>query len=170
MKYKYFLVFVLLFFITGCGEMGDGKRIKMEYEEYNKTGYVEVNIDEDNIFQYNTNEEINHILSSGTGVIFIGSEDDNLSRCVMNLLVKVSNHTDIQVIHYNKDINSVSKYIDEEVKRPVVLFVIDGKLDSYHIGTVDNKEVLSSDEEVLLYNLYLDGVHKVLDDVCDERC
>ena len=127
-------------------------------------------MDEDNVFRYDSNEEIGEVIESGTGVIFIGDSKDNLSRVVVNMLLRVVSNTDLNIIHYSSDISSVSNYIDEEVTVPIVLFVVDGEVDSYHIGTIDNKEELTEDEEVSLYNIYLDGVHRVLNDVCDERC
>lgn len=170
MKFKYLLIVITMLLVTGCGNESDSIKFKNEYEKYNKDGYIDVFIDEDNIFQYASNEKIKEIMENGTGVIFIGGSQNNLSRSAINVMIKVIENTDINVIHYSNDVSSVSEYIDEDVDIPVVLFVIEGKIDSYHMGTINDKEELSNDEEIELYNIYLDGVHKVLNDVCDERC
>ena len=53
---------------------------------------------------------------------------------------------------------------------PLVLFVLEGKIEAYHVGTIEDKVELSEDETIDLYNSYLDCIHKVLQDACDESC
>ena len=57
---------------------------------------------------------------------------------------------------------------------PLVVFVKDGEIVSYHADTVasqtDPYVKLTNEQHDELYDIYLDGIHKVLNDVCDERC
>ena len=155
--------------LSGCNK--DVNKFYKEYIKYNKKdNYVNVDIDVDNVFKYYTNDEIKDVIENGSGVIFIGNSEDNLSRVVVNVLNKVVSNTDIDVVYCNSDKDIVSKYIDEDISIPVVLFIFEGEVSSYHIGTINDSYELSNDEEIELYNIYLEGVHRVLNDVCDERC
>ena len=58
----------------------------------------------------------------------------------------------------------------EKLKVPIVINVLEGDITSYYVGTIDDKEVLTEDEELELYNIYSNGIHEVLQDACDERC
>lgn len=57
---------------------------------------------------------------------------------------------------------------------PLVLFVKDGEVVAYHNDTVESQNdpfiLLDDNQYNELYNIYLDGIHKVLDDICDEEC
>ena len=57
---------------------------------------------------------------------------------------------------------------------PLVVFVKDGEIVDYHANTVDSQVdpyvKLNDEEHESLYNIYLNGIHKVLDDVCDSKC
>lgn len=57
---------------------------------------------------------------------------------------------------------------------PLVVFIKDGEIVDYHANTVDSQVdpyvKLNDEEHESLYNIYLNGIHKVLDDVCDSKC
>lgn len=57
---------------------------------------------------------------------------------------------------------------------PLVVFIKDGEIVDYHANTVDSQVdpyvKLNDEEYETLYNIYLSGIHKVLDDVCDSKC
>lgn len=66
---------------------------------------------------------------------------------------------------------------DESIKRiyaPTVLFIQDGKVIGKHVGTLDSQKdpyILLNDEQVLeLENIYEDYIHKMLNDLCDDKC
>ena len=168
MRYVKYLLIVFVIVLSGCSK--DNEFYK-EYTKYNnRDNYVDVDIDGDSVFEYYTNDEINDIIKNDSGVIFIGNGEDNLSRVVVNVLDKVVSNTDIDVVYCNNNKDIVSEYINEDISIPVVLFVFEGEVSSYHIGTINDSYELSNDEEIELYNIYLEGVHQVLNDVCDERC
>ncbi|MCI6266527.1 MAG: hypothetical protein MR598_06775 [Erysipelotrichaceae bacterium] len=172
MKKGKFIVVMLCFLCLACGkkEEEDSIKFKEEYEKYNDQ-YIELEISDVNLIQYSNLEEINKIIKDGTGVIYIGSPTDDVSRRAVDVLLGVTHNTDLEKIYYISSMDGIQG-IDsiEEKKIPLVLFVLDGEIVSYHIGTIEDKTDLSDDELVQLYNIYSEGVHKVLQDACDERC
>ena len=172
MKYKKILLIVLLTItLAGCGkEKTDAIKFKEEYEQYNNK-YQKLEIDEDNIIKYADKEKINSILKKGTGVIFIGSPKDEKSRYAIDLLLNASFSTDLNVIYYNNSLKGIDKLEKiEGAKIPMVVNVLKGKITSYHIGTIDDDKEKNEIEEIALYNTYVDGIHEVLNDSCDESC
>ncbi len=171
MNKKLFFVILILICI-GCtnNKVSDSVKFKREYEKYNNE-YLKLDIDEDNIIKYSDVQEINKIISSGTGVIFIGNAKDDISRRVIDILFKVSDSTGLDKIYYIDSLDNIKGMDDiSDKKIPIVLFVLDGKIVKYYVGTINDKVDLTSDEEMELYNKYLDGIHEVLQDNCDERC
>lgn len=64
--------------------------------------------------------------------------------------------------------------LEKRIYVPLVIFVKDGEVVSYHANTVDSQTdpyIALNDEEYLeLYNIYLSGINKVLEDTCDSKC
>lgn len=168
--YKKLLIVIFCLLCIGCGKKESVNQFKKEYEKYNDK-YFQLNLNEDDEVVYGTTSKINKIIKSGTGVIFFGSPKDNLSRVVVDILLDVVNNTDLDHIYYLDNLDGITGIDNIESKKiPLVLFVLDGKIVSYHVGTVHDKVELTDDEVVELYNLYSDGVHQVLQDACDESC
>ena len=163
------LIIFCLILCVGCNntKKTDAIKFKEEYEKYNDSK-IKLEIDENNIITYATTEEINKIIKEKTGVIFIGSPKDNLSRTAIKTLLEASDSTDLTTIYYIDKIDSIEGI--EEKKTPLVLNVLEGEVISYHTGTINDSTNLSEDDELELYNIYLDGIHEVLQDSCDERC
>ena len=71
---KKLLFIILVLICVGCtnNKVSDSVKFKREYEKYNNE-YLKLDIDEDNIIKYSDVQEINKIISSGTGVIFVGN-------------------------------------------------------------------------------------------------
>lgn len=66
---------------------------------------------------------------------------------------------------------------DDSIKRlyfPTVVFVYEGKIVDIHIGTLESQTdpyiTLTNEQEEELKNIYIEGMHKVLNDICDETC
>lgn len=66
---------------------------------------------------------------------------------------------------------------DTSIKRlyfPTVVFVKDGEILGLHVGTVSSQTdpyiKLNEEQTSELKNIYVDYMHKVLDDLCDESC
>ena len=169
MKYKKILLLIIIALLIGCtNSKSDAIKFKKEYESYNKSN-IKLKISENNIIKYKTTEEINKIIKEKTGVIFIGSPKDNLSRTSIKILLDASESTDLKNIYYIDSLKNIKLDIDN-LKMPIVLNILEGKITSYHIGTINDKYKLSESEELELYNIYTDGIHEVLQDTCDEEC
>ena len=166
---NYLIVIFVCFICIGCGNKRDVDRFKAEYEKYNDQ-YVALDLDDTSIVRYSDVDEVNKIIDSGSGVLFFGSPSDNLSRKVIEILLEVADSTDLENIYYLNSLDGVVGIDDVDKKIPLVLFVLDGKIVSYKSGTIDDKVELSDDEVIELYNFYSEGVHKVLQDACDEEC
>ena len=169
MNKKLLLITIIFVLLIGCTkkEQSDAIKFKEEYEKYNNTK-IKLNISEDNIIKYATKKEIKEIIKNKSGVIFIGEPQDNLSRVAIKCLLNASESTDLQQIYYTKDTTNIEEI--ENTKTPIVIYVLEGKIVSTHNGTIKDKTKLSEDEEIELYNIYMDGIHKVLQDACDEEC
>ncbi len=167
---KFFLILVLSFICVGCSDKRSVSRFQEEYEKYNDE-YLELHLENADYMKYSSISSINDMINSGTGVIFIGSPLDNYSRVAIDILLKVASNTDLEEIYYIDSLDGVRGLDDiKDIHIPVVLFVLDGDIVHYHVGTINNKESLTEDEEIELYNLYSEGVHQVLQDACDESC
>ena len=170
MKFKRIVLLILIFLLFGCttNKENDAIKFKKEYENYNKSK-IKLEISKNNIIEYKTTEEINNILKNKTGVIFIGNPKDNLSRASIKILLDASESTDLQTIYYIDSMENINLDLND-TKIPLVLNVLDVKILSYHIGTINDKEKLSEEEELELYNIYTNGIHEVLQDTCNEEC
>ena len=121
-----------------------------------------------NTYPNGFSDEIINEFKEKTGVIFIGSPKNDLSRVAIKTLLEASDSTDLTTIYYVDKIDNIEGIDDKKI--PMVINVLDGEIVSYHMGTINDSNKLSEDEELELYNIYLDGIHEVLQDSCDERC
>ena len=85
---------------------------------------------------------------------------------------------------YKKIIEALGKYADvydglndDSIKRiyvPIVIFVKDGEIVAVHKDTVKSQTdpyvPLNDEQKKELLDIYKDGMHKVLDDLCDTSC
>lgn len=160
----------LLIGLTGCSKTtikSDAKKFKTEYENYNNSK-VELEIDEDNIIKYASSNEIKKIIKEGTGVVFIGSPKDDKSRIAIKTLLDAADSTDLKTIYYIDSLEDIKDEINvKDTQIPIVLNILKGSITSY---VINDKDKLTEDDELELYNKYLDGIHEVLEDTCDEEC
>lgn len=163
---KKICLIIIIILLTACNNKTDAIRFKQEYESYNKDK-IELTISDKNIVKYSTKEEINKIIKEGTGVIFIGTPKENTSRTSINLLLEAADSTDLKEIYYIDNLKEINIDKIENSKMPLVLFILEGQTISY---SINEKEELNEDEEINLYNKYLDSIHEVLQDTCDEEC
>lgn len=84
----------------------DEIKFKKEYEDLNgkkdRNGkkYVEVKVPEDNGVVYTNVQEIESILNDGTGIIFLGTDELNYCRSIIEPLFSSKDSTDIDKIYY----------------------------------------------------------------------
>ena len=92
----------------------DALKFKYEYENLNKKGYKEIKIPDDNQIKYSTYEEIIDILTSGTGVIYLGFPECPWCRNAVPVLLDSVSETGIETVYY---FNALSirdkKHLDE---------------------------------------------------------
>ena len=99
--------------------------------------------------------------------MIIGTPKENTSRISINLLLEAADSTDLKEIYYIDNLKEINIDKIENSKMPLVLFILEGQTISY---SINEKEELNEDEEINLYNKYLDSIHEVLQDTCDEEC
>ena len=167
---KKILVICFCFILIGCsfGKVS-GNEFQKEFEKYNDS-YLKLDLKNVNAFKFSSFDEVNQIFSNGSGVILFGKSNDDLTRKVVQVLINVVDNTGIDTIYYLDSFDDIILNEDIPLDMPVVMFVVDGKVLSYHVGTINDKVDLTEDEEISLYNIYLNGVHDVLQDACDEDC
>lgn len=168
--YKKFLIIFICILLVGCDDKKNVDVFKDEYEKYNDK-YVEVKLNNTDIVEYANLDDVNEILENGTGVVLVSNPQDDISRVAVSVLLEASSNTDLDKIVYIKSLDGINDVETlENVDVPLVLFVLDGKIMSYHSGTIDKKVDLTEDEHLELYNTYIEGIHQVLQDACDESC
>ena len=164
MKKYFFLLLIFVFLCVGCGNktIKDSVKFKQEYEQYNGE-YLEIEISDANLIAYSDVLEVNNLLKDGTGVVYIGSPKDNVSRRAISVLLDVVLNSGLEKVYYVDTLDGIED-LDGIIEKsiPLVLFVVDGEIVKYHVGTIDNKVDLGDDELVLLYNTYAEGLTLVL--------
>ena len=127
MKKKILLILIIFVLLIGCTkkEQTDALKFKEEYEKYNDSK-IKLEISEENIIKYATNEEINNIIKNKSGVIFIGNPKDNLSRVAIKYLLEASESTDLKNIYYINNISEIEGIENKQI--PIVIYVLDGKV------------------------------------------
>lgn len=164
------IILTILTLTTGCFEKSDGAKFKKEFEKHN-TEKIKVKIERDNIIKYATSDEINEIIEKKSGVIFIGNPKDAQTRKAAEVLLKAAENTDLKEIYYIDNYKELPKVKEiKSIKTPIVINVLEGQIIGYHMGTLNNTAKLKEKEEEELYNIYSNGIHSVLQDICDEEC
>ena len=173
---KIFIIVLCLIFISGCKDKKENNNDGLRFiEEYSAIGIEEY----DNV-KYSDIDEVLDIIDNGSGVIYFGSGDNDLCLLSVPILFNASDNTSLDRIYY-VSINDIDKEFsikdkednviisNDNMNIPLVLFVYDGNIVSYHVGTIDNKVELTDDESIELYNIYVNGIHDVLNDQCDSN-
>ena len=93
----------------------DASKFKKEYEEYNKE-LISLKISRNNKIKYSDYKEVEEIIKSGTGIIYLGTPDSNWCRNVVNPLIDAVNDSSIDTIYYldiSKDMDYYTVEDDE---------------------------------------------------------
>ena len=100
---------ILLFVLTVFGYLKvfntnmDNIKFKNEYEKLNEK-YYEVKIDKNNKIKYSSYKELYKIIGKGTGIIYLGHNEDNDSRFAIETLLKALKDNEISDTIYYLDI------------------------------------------------------------------
>ena len=165
----------------------EGQKFANEYENLNdKTTedgkkYPQVNIGNNNVFKYTTLEEVLNIFNkSGDAVIYFGYAECLYCRNAVQVLYDTAVDTRLDAIYYldvEKDVDeklmevlgNEFKTEDGKINAPLVLFVVDGQIVSYNIGTLFSQEdpfVPLDDSQIQgLSEIYRYGINDVLSSI-----
>lgn len=194
------LIVFLLIIVTGCNNKDtDESKFKEEYESLNNE-YLEIEIIDDNNIKYSNIGEIIDIIENGTGIIYFGYPEDPMCRNVIPVLLESASELGVEEIYYlnlnnefDEEGNESDEYkqllesldsvldnptIDDEnedtIIMPTVVFVFEGEIVGVHTNSVsshtDPLQPLTTDEKNELMDIYINYMHKVLNDVCTEEC
>ena len=93
----------------------DAMKFKNEYESLNEDGYKKIEISEDNQIKYSSYEEIVEILTSGTGVIYLGFPECPWCRNAVPVLLDAVSETGIDIVYYYNALSiRDKKHLDED--------------------------------------------------------
>lgn len=134
----------------------DSLKFKEEYESANSS--ITMTIDEDNPIKYATFEEVEQLLTSGTGVIYFGFPNCPWCRNMIPVLFDVAKENNYDTIYYfnprdirNDDSSEYKRLIEilgdyllesegnKVLYVPDVYFIKNGNIVGHHLSTVDSQ-------------------------------
>ncbi len=169
-KYLYYSLISILIIVSILGLFivlsnkgkSDAVKFKEEYENYNKSN-LKVNIDKNNPFVYRDEKQIKKILKNNTGMIYLGTANDDNSRLVVNTILPLAKSNDVKKIFYLDTSKitdkSLKKYKDNNI---CVIFIISGEV----IASYTKEEFKDSNTKKEI-NYYM---QQTFNDYCDETC
>lgn len=151
------LAIVLSIINNSLAPTEDALKFKEEYEALNSTSVV-VNIDKNNPIKYVTFEEVETLLTSGTGVIYFGFPSCPWCRNMIPVLFDVAKENSYDNIYYfnprdirssdNSDYNRLIEILGDYLLEtegnkvlyvPDVYFIKDGNIVGHHLSTVESQ-------------------------------
>lgn len=177
-----FLVTILSFFTNKqSGPTEDSLKFKGEYEALNSS--IPMSIEENNPIKYATFEEVEQLLTSGTGVIYFGFPSCPWCRNMIPVLFDVAKGNNYDTIYYlnprdlkvnennyNKLIEILSPYLKEldgekVLYVPDVYFVKNGQVVGHHLSTVESQtdpRVSLNEQQIQeLFDIYQNLFNKI---------
>ena len=166
-------------------DKSDYIKFKKEYESLNNkksdkdNRFIEVKINNSKV-KFLTSDILNDILSNKkNAVIYIGKATCAYCRSVAEVINDTINASELEEFYYykndstNSDYNDILKILDDrfisngEIKEPIVLFIIDGEVTSYKVGTVFSQSnayvKLTENERKGLERIYSSGIDLVIE-------
>ena len=168
MKKKVVLVLLLIVCIFILISKRDYKNLKKEYEDLNNKNYIKVTIPNDNQIEYSNFNGLKKIIKE-TGVIYIGSYENQASRDSIKPLLEAIDDTGIDKIYYI-DIKEIKKenykklLNQKEVYIPSLITIKEGKmLDIISKKTIKNKNYkkMTKKEQRKLKEKYMEAIKKI---------
>ncbi len=151
---KVVLFLVIMFYITGCSVK------KIEEQTDNEKFAIEYNIKEKNPFHYSTIDEVIHLLTDESGILFLGNSDGEWSRLCVKILNEAFLKTKIENVSYlnfkiakedepkkyKKLVKQITSQLpkEEKLQTPALFFIRNGKIESY---SLDYEEITKENEE-----------------------
>lgn len=146
--------------------ISDAKKFQTEYVELNNKNindsdkvYPEVNIDENNLYYYASEEEITNLLNSGTGIIYFGFPTCPWCRNIVSILNEiVGNYGYKKIYYYNiKQIRSSYQInANNELEKTnagtefysFLLNKLDNFLTDYNLTDNNGKKILTGEKRL----------------------
>ena len=127
----------------------------------------EVGIEE--ILYINMKEERDQIKVKEDGTLEVVSEGTEGYKKLLTRLDSILDEYMLEDIHGNPVSTN-----EKRIFVPLVVFVREGEIVSYHLDTVPSQENpfygLNDEQKNELMNIYVNNMHKVLNDACDTSC
>lgn len=185
------IILIVLAVILGISLFREVKEKKVEfnfktkYEAYNDKEddfgrkYLEINIPSNNkIKEIDVNETLDIFSDKKDAVIYFGYASCTYCRSAAEILIETANETDLDKIYYLDTGNESENYDkllelfvdefkdDDEIYSPLVLFVSDGNIISYHKGTLFSQNdpfmKLDDSQREGLSEIYRSGINDVV--------
>lgn len=123
----------------------------------------------ENIYYMNMKDERDEIKVKEDGTLEVVKEGTEGYKKLLERLDVILDEYMLEDIHGNQvSANEKRIYV------PLVVFVKDGEIVGYHVDTVESQtnpfEALNEDQKNELMDIYINYMHKVLNDVCDSKC
>ena len=99
------VILAVLGYLALNNTVSDSIRFKNEYEKLNEK-YLNVSIDEDNNIVYSSYKKIFNVLKKETGIIYLGTPEDDNSRYAIDYLLKMLKEKNIKDKVYYLDISN----------------------------------------------------------------
>lgn len=144
----------------------DEKNFKYEYEKYNNKinesngkKFINVSIPKDNVVKYSSYDEIREILTSGSGIIFIGNSEDPSSRSIAPILMEAVKETVYDTVYY-LDVSSDQEILSVDKKENIIiqkkstksynelLKTLDEYASKYYVYTEEGNEIDTNKKRV----------------------
>lgn len=123
----------------------------------------------ENIYYLNMKDERDQIKVKEDGTLEVVNEGTEGYKKLLERLDNILLDYTLEDIHGN----AVSAN-EKRIYVPLVVFVRDGEIVGYHTDTVETQtnpfELLNEDQRNELMDIYINLMHKVLNDVCDSEC
>lgn len=162
------ITLLCLFIVSKPKKKSDAVKFKEEFEKYNDSSNVVLNIDESNPFVYRDEKEIEKILRKNTGMIYLGNPTDDDSRKVLKTILKLAKENDVNKIYYVNTKNVESKKIKNYINKDIcIIFVIAGEETATFTNAEFSKMAImgrSIPGEVKYY------MQQTFNEYCDETC
>ena len=173
------------FLINISKNKSDYITFKKEYESLNgkridaNNKLIDVKINNSKVKYLTSNILEKSLSDKKSAVIYIGTASCAYCRSVAEILNDVINESELQEFYYYKNDDKKDDYEkmlnildskfknDNELKEPTVLFIVDGEITSYKIGTLfshsDPYKKMTDEERKGLERIYNSGIDLVIE-------
>lgn len=204
-------IVVVLFCIVLINNIVTNEDNKIENKDKIKFSKL-YDVDEDNVFEKMSAEGAANLVENGTGILYLGYTNCPWCQDLVPLLNKIAKNNNINSVYYiedfydmrpdksanpkynaeyNKIVSKIEEYEnktgesikeDNIIRVPLVLFVKNGEIVGYQLGTVEEHEITKdennnytlrdlTEDEINTINKKLENlIHKIYSNACSSGC